>query len=227
MIRNVIAIALSLIAIGCAWVRATTIEPPSQSLSDEVKMGIDEEIAREWNADNPRVRIEVVRHDGGIPRIEVQFLGISDKMMVEEASSKPIASDAETPSEDTIEEDSGTSIEEAYFEDYSDPYDPWLNNNPIYSGSTGYSGDGFMWQGTREYNGTTETWYSSNQAYHYRTGEWTVDDEGYYRDSEGYYVVATNNDEIPQDTVIETSKGQAKVYDGGADTGVTDFYTAF
>lgn len=104
---------------------------------------------------------------------------------------------------------------------YSGPYDPELNNNPAYING----GDGFMQQGVREFEGRTETWYSSNQAYHYRTGEWTADDEGYYRDSDGYYVVAS--EDHAEGEVFNTSKGKAKVYDSGCDSGVTDFYTNF
>lgn len=96
-----------------------------------------------------------------------------------------------------------------------------------YSGSpsVSYSGDGFKQQGVRYHDGRTETWYSSNSAYHYRTAEWTVDDEGYYRDGDGHYVVAASD--MPEGTVFETSKGEAIVLDSGCDAGVTDFYTAF
>lgn len=104
---------------------------------------------------------------------------------------------------------------------YSGPYNPDLNNNPAYIGG----GDGFAQQGVREFNGRTESWYSSNQAYHYRTAEWTADDEGYYRDGDGNYVVAASD--MPEGTTFETSKGTAKVYDSGCENGVTDFYTAF
>ena len=73
----------------------------------------------------------------------------------------------------------------------------------------------------------TETWYSSSNpnSYHYRTGEWSVDDEGYYRDSDGYYVVASNDYE--QGSVVNTSKGEAKVYDDGTDSGNIDMYVAW
>lgn len=112
--------------------------------------------------------------------------------------------------------------------------EPGYYEEPVYyeeyqgSGSGGHSydnGDGFAFDGVRDYNGTTETWYSSNQAYHYRTGEWTPDDEGYYRDADGYYVVAS--EDHADGEVFDTSKGKAKVYDGGCDSGVTDFYVNF
>ena len=88
-----------------------------------------------------------------------------------------------------------------------------------------YSGDGFMQEGVRDYNGRTETWYSSSALYHYRTSEWSVDDEGYYRDSDGYYVVAASD--VPEGTVIDGTKGECKVYDSGCDDGVTDYYVAW
>lgn len=100
-----------------------------------------------------------------------------------------------------------------YSEPYSASYAPVDN------------GDGFRQQGVRNFNGRTETWYSSNQAYHYRTGEWTADDEGYYRDGDGNYVVAASD--MPEGATFETSKGTAKVYDSGCENGVTDFYVNF
>lgn len=72
-------------------------------------------------------------------------------------------------------------------------------------------------------NGTIETAYSSNVLYHYRTNEWTPDEFGFYRTSDGYYVVASN--EYEEGTVIETSRGEAMVLDGGCDAGYIDFYT--
>lgn len=89
-------------------------------------------------------------------------------------------------------------------------------------GTTCMSGEEFMFQGVVEYGGRLETWYSSNVAYHYMTPEWTVDEEGFYRDSEGRYVVAASDYELG--SVIETSRGEAVVLDCGCDCGITDFY---
>ena len=72
-------------------------------------------------------------------------------------------------------------------------------------------------------NGTIETAYSSNVLYHYRTSEWAPDEYGFYRTSDGYYVVASN--EYEEGTVIETSRGEAMVLDGGCAEGYIDFYT--
>ena len=72
-------------------------------------------------------------------------------------------------------------------------------------------------------NGTRETAYSSNVLYHYRTSEWLTDEYGFYRTDDGYYVVASND--YPEGTVIETTRGEAMVLDGGCDNGIVDFYT--
>ena len=81
--------------------------------------------------------------------------------------------------------------------------------------------DDFMQLGVVEYNGVYETWYSSNVAYHYLTDEWTLDDAGYYRTIDGYYVVASDGYE--QGAIIETSRGLAQVLDCGCGSNV-DFY---
>lgn len=104
----------------------------------------------------------------------------------------------------------------------------WASYDYSYSsggGYTGYHGDpnGLNnFNGTNNYNGRTEAFYGGAAVY---TDQLWLDDDGCYRTSEGYYAVATNNDEIPQGQIIETSKGQAMVVDGGADSGVVDFYT--
>ena len=85
------------------------------------------------------------------------------------------------------------------------------------------SGSGLTQQsGVNYYGGRTETYYSSNVLYHYRTSEWTVDNEGFYRTNEGYYVVAASD--MPQSTTFEGSKGTCIVLDSGCNTGVTDYY---
>lgn len=79
--------------------------------------------------------------------------------------------------------------------------------------------------GVNYYDGRKETWYSSNALYHCRTGEWTVDGEGFYRTAEGYYVVAASD--MPQGTVFKGSKGDCIVLDSGCASGTTDYYTAW
>ena len=79
------------------------------------------------------------------------------------------------------------------------------------------------YDGIYEYNGRTETYYSSNVLYHQRTGEWEVDGNGFYRTKDGYFVVAASD--IPQGTVFMGSMGLCQVLDSGCAEGVTDYYT--
>lgn len=81
------------------------------------------------------------------------------------------------------------------------------------------------WSGVNYHDGRTETYYSSNVLYHYRTPEWTLDDEGFWRDSDGYYVVAASDMEHGE--TFTGSKGECKVYDCGCNEGVTDYYVAW
>ena len=79
--------------------------------------------------------------------------------------------------------------------------------------------------GVNNYNGRRETYYSSNVLYHHRTGEWTQDSEGFWRDSDGYYVVAAGDK--AQGSTFTGSKGECKVYDSGCAAGTTDYYTGW
>lgn len=79
--------------------------------------------------------------------------------------------------------------------------------------------------GVNDYNGRRETYYSSNVLYHHRTGEWTQDAEGFWRDSDGYYVVAAGDK--AQGSTFTGSKGECKVYDSGCAAGTTDYYTGW
>ena len=76
------------------------------------------------------------------------------------------------------------------------------------------------------YDGYLETYYSSNTMYHYRTDEWTVDEEGFYRDDQGRYIVGVDIAEgIEIGTEVETGKGTGVVMDYGSGAHVHDFYT--
>jgi len=79
--------------------------------------------------------------------------------------------------------------------------------------------------GINYYDGRTETYYSSDVLYHQDTENWNVDDEGFYRTDEGYYVVAASD--MPQGTTFEGSKGTCVVLDSGCDEGVTDYYVSW
>lgn len=83
----------------------------------------------------------------------------------------------------------------------------------------------FMSQGVLYEGDTRYTYYSSNVAYHYRTPEWNLGDDGIYRTNEGYVVVASSDYE--QGTIIETPFGTAQVLDCGCANGTVDVYTGF
>lgn len=101
---------------------------------------------------------------------------------------------------------------------YADDYDQDNNEAP----QTLNAYDGIHWYGDR-----LETYYSSNVAYHYRTPEWWLDDEGFWRTSDGYYVVSVCEYEMDEGTVFEGSKGLCQVLDCGCDWGTTDYYVAW
>ena len=98
---------------------------------------------------------------------------------------------------------------------------------PSYASAASYAnGSGLTRSaGVNNYNGRRETYYSSNVLYHYRTGEWTQDSEGFWRDSDGYYVVAAGD--MAQGSTFTGSKGDCKVYDSGCAAGTTDYYTGW
>ena len=98
---------------------------------------------------------------------------------------------------------------------------------PSYASAASYAnGSGLTRSaGVNNYNGRRETYYSSNVLYHHRTGEWTQDSEGFWRDSDGYYVVAAGD--MAQGSTFTGSKGDCKVYDSGCAAGTTDYYTGW
>lgn len=99
-------------------------------------------------------------------------------------------------------------------------------NDVLYGSDYGISSGGLTKSsGVYDYGGRHETYYSSHVLYHYRTSEWSPDAEGFYRDANGYYVVAASD--LPQGTVFQGSKGLCKVYDSGVAAGVTDYYVNF
>lgn len=114
---------------------------------------------------------------------------------------------------DAIPEPEPIVYEEPVYEEYWEPY-----YEPVYYPSEGLN----AFTGVNEYDGRTETYYSSNVLYHYRTSEWWLDEEGFYRTDEGFYVVAASD--MEQGTTFEGSKGTCIVLDTGCDAGITDYY---
>lgn len=120
-------------------------------------------------------------------------------------------------------EQAALEAEQAAYYEYYEPV--YYDYTPTYDVSA-YPTDGLTPQsGVNAYDGRVETFYSSSVLYHHRTGEWTLDSEGFYRTDEGYYVVAASD--MEQGTVFEGSKGECIVLDSGCADGVTDYYTAW
>ena len=108
------------------------------------------------------------------------------------------------------------ALEEQYY--YEETY--------YYAPSYDYPTEGLTREGgVNYYDGRRETYYSSNVAYHYRTSEWTLDEEGFWRTDEGYYVVAASD--MEQGTTFEGSKGTCIVLDCGCADGTTDYYVGW
>lgn len=124
--------------------------------------------------------------------------------------------------EEIVEEE---IIEETVEEPYYEEVEPNYNYEREYiQKSWEENGDGLTAsKGVNYHNGRKETYYSSNVLYHYRTPEWTVDEYGVYRDSDGYVVVAASD--LDQGSEVDTSFGKGKVYDSGCADGTTDIYT--
>ena len=156
-----------------------------------------------------------------------------DVEVVIENSEPTIAEDENetfAPEEPVVEEKITEEVEEVvpsstytYTEPTYQSYTPTYSE-PTYTQQYQQNGSGLTKEGgVNQYNGRTETWYSSNVLYHYRTPEWTAGADGVYRDADGYVVVAASD--VPMGSVIDSSYGPAKVYDTGCAAGVTDIYT--
>ena len=104
-----------------------------------------------------------------------------------------------------------------YYADYNDLY----NDNGPSRSMPGW------------YDGYLETYY--NASAHYLASEWTVDDEGFYRDVDGRYVVGVDVNDVNPDTgqqyqygdVVQTGRGEGVVYDYGSGAHVHDFATTW
>lgn len=139
------------------------------------------------------------------------------RIKMDEISEKVQAIIAEYEAEKAAEQAAWEAEQAAY-------YEPVYDYTPSYGGVQGDPDGLNSFVGVVDGpNGTIETAYSSNVLYHYRTSEWTPDEYGFYRTSDGYYVVASSDYE--QGTIIETTRGEAMVLDSGCDSGIVDFYT--
>ena len=139
----------------------------------------------------------------------------------------------ESISEDTqcenVDYDVVVQDNEYYCEDeqYDDSYDYNVYYNNAYYDESVYSNNSSLTpqSGVNYHDGRRETYYSSNVLYHHNTSNWNLDENGYYRTDEGYYVVAASD--MDQGTIFEGSQGTCIVLDTGCAAGTTDYYVAW
>ena len=130
--------------------------------------------------------------------------------------------------EKRIAEEEAAAQEEYYEESY-------YGDSGSYSGGGGsyaipysdmYNSDGPSRNMPGWHDGYVETYYDASA--HYMAGDWSVDSEGFYHDSDGRYVVGVDiNSGLNYGDVVQTGKGEAVVYDYGAGvSNVHDFAVA-
>ena len=152
-----------------------------------------------------------------VPKVETTVLEVAADP-VQEISTDPVQ---EISTEPVQEESADIDVQEESIDSIQEEPVDVVTQGQEYSDGTGLTQE----SGVNYYDGRTETYYSSNVLYHQDTDQWTVDDEGFYRTDEGYYVVAASD--MPQGTTFEGSKGTCIVLDSGCEEGVTDYYTNF
>lgn len=87
---------------------------------------------------------------------------------------------------------------------------------------SGPSSSHFRQMGEIYYGGHRFTYYSSRVLYHYKTPQWHTNDVGFWCDSNGYLIVASND--YSQGSLIDTPWGTGIVRDSGCDSGTVDMY---
>lgn len=156
-----------------------------------------------------------VATDKPIPQVVINH---SEKAQDAEPENAPESEPEPTSDEETDEQVYEPEAE--YIEDYSGSGTYYAEYSELYN-TDGPSRTMPGW-----HDGRVETYYSSNVLYHYRTGEWTVDDEGFYRTDEGYYVVGVSTGDYEIGDTFEGGKGTCIVMDyGDTSQPVTDYYT--
>ena len=105
-------------------------------------------------------------------------------------------------------------------------YDDDLNNNPAYLDHGRFvQGDreGLnSFDGVYDYKGHHETYYANHAVY---DDQLWVDEDGFFRDDQGRYVVASSD--YAEGTEIEISQGTAVVMDSGPESGTVDVHTTW
>jgi len=159
-----------------------------------------------------------------------QFVPSEKPTVAPESEPEPVSDEVSEEEDEVYQEGDNYALEEAsddswregyayYDSDYELDYESGYAYDPAY-GENGPTRDMPGWHDKRK-----ETYYSSNVLPHYRMGEWSVDDEGFYRTEEGYYVVGVGVGEYEVGDTFEGGKGTCVVMDFGYTQGVTDYYT--
>ena len=137
-----------------------------------------------------------------------------------EASAQVAAAAFEAPEEEPVEEyveeyaDYGYKEATYYGGGYEVPYSDLYNTDGPTRNMPGW------------HDGYVETYYDASA--HCMAGDWSVDSEGFYHDSEGRYVIGVDiNSGLQYGDVVDTGRGEAVVYDYGAGvSNVHDFAVA-
>ena len=136
-----------------------------------------------------------------------------------------IADDAARNAIDDEQDGESTETDYIYTDDYYTEYN--VSDGAYYAEYNElYNDNGPTREMPGWYDSYLETYYSSNVLYHSRTSEWTADEEGFYRDDQGRYIIGVDIAEgIEIGTEVETGKGTGVVMDYGSGAHVHDFYT--
>lgn len=158
----------------------------------------------------------------GILTVQAQGEQVEDQAIVEAMEAEDVqAEQVEEVAEEPIEEPAPEVVEQPEAAPMQSSTKSQATSTPSTYVGSNFKRDGVWSDGNYRY-----TWYSSRVAHHYRTDEWTPDESGVYRDSEGYAVVASSD--LPQGSVVEdTPFGAAKVYDCGCPSGTLDVYVNY
>lgn len=139
---------------------------------------------------------------------------------------------AEDVTENAKDDEQGSDYSET---DYADDYTEYNVSDGTYYAEYNdiYNDNGPSRSMPGWYDGYLETYY--NASAHYLASEWTLDDEGFYRDDAGRYVVGVDINDVNSDTgkqyqygdVVQTGRGEGVVYDYGSGAHVHDFATTW
>ena len=146
--------------------------------------------------------------------------------LVENASAAVATLKAKEPESEPEAAPEEEYYEEPYYEEaYYDGGDAYYGGGYEVPYSDMYNSDGPSHNMPGWHDGNVETYY--NASAHYMAGDWSLDSEGFYHDSEGRYVIGVDiNSGLQYGDEVETGKGTAVVYDYGAGvSNVHDFAT--